>query len=119
MRGAEFDFAKELKSVQNPPKLSFFEKLLAKQAQVEARKYLADQDIDRVLQNCRRVLEINYRRSGELVISWAFAAVLAELTAGVVFDGESGEYLLPKAALATIPEIIADADATDWELFEG
>lgn len=117
--GAEFDFAKELKSVQNPPKLSFFEKLLAKQAQVEARKYLADQDIDRVLQNCRRVLEINYRRSGELVISWAFAAVLAELTAGVVFDGESGEYLLPKAALATIPEIIADADATDWELFEG
>jgi hypothetical protein len=116
---SEFDFGKELKRVQNPPKPSFFEKLLAKQTKVEARKYLADQDIDRVLQNCRRVLEINYHRSDELVISWAFAAVLAELTAGVVFDRESGEYLLPEAALATIPEIIADADANDWELFEG
>ncbi|MBN8662688.1 MAG: hypothetical protein J0M35_20135, partial [Candidatus Obscuribacter phosphatis] len=64
-------------------------------------------------------LEINYLRLDAFVISWAFAAVLAELTAGVVFDGESGEYLLPKAALATIPEIIADIDANDWELFEG
>ncbi|MCA0315619.1 MAG: hypothetical protein LCH63_17510 [Candidatus Melainabacteria bacterium] len=113
---SEFDFGKELKRVQNPPKPSFFEKLLARQTQVEARKYLADQDIDRVLQNCRRVLEINYRR---LFISWAIAAVLAELTAGVVFDRESGEYLLPEAALATIPEIIADIDANDLELFEG
>ncbi|CAN5255605.1 hypothetical protein BH11CYA1_BH11CYA1_01470 [soil metagenome] len=104
---SDFSYVDEIKKIQNPPKPNFVQKLLFKTSQPIARKFIADQDTDDILKRCNKVFTINYHHSGEM-ISNAFAAVLAELTSGLVYDPQDDEYLLPQSALAEISALIED-----------
>jgi hypothetical protein len=116
---SNFNYADELRKVQNPPKPNFLQKLLFKEGQSPPRQHLADPDVDKVLANCKKAFDISYDSINAEMISNAFAAVLAELTTGVVYDPQDDKYLLPQAALALIPALIEDLPTDGWEQFEG
>jgi len=107
MELSEFDYAKELNEVKNPPRQGWLNKLFVGNQQEAPRDFIANKEMDNLLKQCQQDLSIRYR--DDVLTPFAFAAVVAELTNGIVWDGESGEYLNAKDALEQISEL-----AEDW-----
>ncbi len=107
MELSEFDYAKELNEVKNPPRQGWLNKLFVGNQQQAPRDFIASKEMDNSLKHCRHDLSINYR--DDILTPFAFAAVIAELTNGIVWDSEEGEYLNAKDALKQISEL-----AEDW-----
>jgi hypothetical protein len=108
---SKFDYAKEVHAVQHPPKQGLLNKWLVGDQQEPPRKFIATREIDKVLEQCRYELSINY--SKDILTPFAFAAVTAEVADGIVLECESGEYLKPQEAIQQIPEL-----AKDWSPLE-
>jgi hypothetical protein len=114
---SDFDYGEELEAVQNPPKPNFVQRLLFGQTEEMARQYLANQEMDNLLKNCKKVFEISYHDENQLMLSNLFAVILAEQTNGIYCDPQSGEYMMPQDALADIPTLIAESPKVEWDEF--
>jgi hypothetical protein len=106
MELSEFDYAKELNEVKNPPRQGWLNKLFVGNQQEPPRDFITNKEMDNLLKQCQQDLSIRYR--DDVLTPFAFAAVVAELTNGIVWDGESGEYLNAKDALEQISELTED-----------
>lgn len=100
----------------NPP--NALQKLTGKK--YEPKTFFADgQSIDARLRECERSVEINRYKETEELIGIAFASIVADLGDGVFHNGDTGEYLFGKDAVARIPELIRNLPSgLDWDLFE-
>jgi hypothetical protein len=104
---SDFNYAEELHTVKHPPKQGWLNKLVVGNQQQAARDFIANREIDKLLEPCRHELLINYHE--DCLTPFAFAAVIAELTDGIVCEAQSGEFLKPKEAIEQISEL-----AEDW-----
>jgi hypothetical protein len=119
----DFDYHSELQLLKKGQKAGFFQKLLglADDRRGDAsKKHIASEEIDVVLKNCHKTFDINSHSLSESLISNCFAAVLAEQASGVVYDPQSGEYMLPTDALARIANDVRSCEAlAEAEPFTG
>lgn len=108
---AEFNYEEELNEAKEPiipvRTRSFFSNLFRtkKTSQDPPIIFLADEQTDDKLKRCKMkiILNCKSRNKSELRVSLFFAAILAELTEGVVYDTYHGRYLSGKEALETFP----------------
>lgn len=113
---SNYDFDEELKSTQQQvsPKesKSFLSKLFggSKTATPTAISFVADSELDKLLKGCKKEVILNWKswNKSELRISLFFAAILAELTDGVIYEPQNGRYLNGQQALHTFPFEIDD-----------
>ena len=81
---------------------SFLSKIFGKSGlQSIAKETIVERRIDEGLQKCRHVLNLNWQlaNKSELRVSLFFAAILAELTDGIVYDYNNERYHTGEAAL--------------------
>jgi hypothetical protein len=104
---SDFNYAEELHAVRHPPRQGWLNKLIVGNQQQAARDFIASREMDKLLETCHHELLINCQE--DFLTPFAFAAVIAELTDGIIFEPQSGEYSEPKEALAQISEL-----ADDW-----
>jgi hypothetical protein len=116
---SDFSYADELKKVQNPQKPNFLQKLLFQQSQPQSRNYISDPDTDDFLKKCKKVFQINYHHENEMLISFAFAGILAELADGIIHDPQVDDYIFPQSALADISALIDEPPTEEWDEFDG
>ena len=112
---SDFDYGQELKNSQpqktTTEKKSFISKLFGtNNSATQQQTFIADQQLDKLLKLCNKDLMLSWiaRDKSELRISLFFAAILADLTDGVVFDPQNGRYLSGQQALKTFPLEVAD-----------
>ena len=111
-----YDFDEELKNTQQQatPKKnkSFLSKVFggSKTATPTAISFVAGSELDKLLKHCKKEVMLNWKswNKSELRISLFFAAILAELTDGVIYDTQNGRYLSGQQALQTFPLEIDD-----------
>jgi len=107
---SDYDFEEDLKSIQRQTMLgekkSFLSKLFGGRKTVTS--IVADKDIDKLLKQCKKNVLLNWKpwNKSNLRISLFFAAFLAELTDGVIFDPQNGHYLDGHQALQIFPSEI-------------
>jgi hypothetical protein len=107
----DYDFEEELKNIQQQAapteKKSFLSKLFVgnKPATPTAISFVADNELDKLLKHCKKDILLNWKswNKSELRVSLFFAAILAELTDGVIYDPQNGRYLSGQQALQTFP----------------
>lgn len=108
---SDYDFEEELKNTQQQAtpteRKSFFSKLFrgSKAAAPTVISFVADNELDKLLKDCKKNIMLNWksRNKSELRVSLFFAAILAELTDGVIYDPENDRYLNGHKALQTFP----------------
>lgn len=110
---SSYDFEEELKFIQEPiqPKTNLLSKLFGnKKTVLFTENFVADEELDKLLKDCNKSLMLNWKswNKSELRISLFFAAILAELTNGVIYDPQNGRYLSGKQALQIFPIEIED-----------
>lgn len=113
---SNYDFAEELKTIQQQvhktERRSFLSRLFSsnKAPTQDAINFIADEETDKLLKNCKKIIMINWKPWGksDLRISLFFAAIVAELTNGVIYDPQDGRYLSAAQALQTFPLEIND-----------
>jgi hypothetical protein len=129
----DYDFDEELKNAQqqvaHTENKSFLSKLFggSKTAISTANSFVADKELDKLLKHCKKDVMLNWKswNKSELRISLFFAAILAELTDGVIYDPQNGRYLSGQQALQTFPLEIDDyeqsfaSDEFTVDKFEG
>lgn len=85
---------------------SFLSRILGtgKKKQVEIN-FVADEELDKLLKHCKKIITVNWksRNKSELRTSLFFAAFVAELTSGVIYEPYNGRYLIATDALQTFP----------------
>jgi hypothetical protein len=130
---SDYNFEGELKNTQqqvaSTEKKSFLSKLFggSKAATPTTISYVADNELDKLLKDCKKDVMLNWKswNKSELRISLFFAAILAELTDGVIYDPQNGRYLSGQQALQTFPLEIEEyeqslsADEFTVDKFEG
>lgn len=130
---SNYDFAADLSTMQQQAlqseKKSFLSKLFnrSKTPIENENNFVAGKELDQLLKNCQKIIMINWKpwSKCDLRISLFFAAILAELANGVVYEPQSGRYLGAAEALQTFPLEIEDYEQsfTDQEFtvekFEG
>lgn len=111
----DYDYEEELNETKKYEilleKKSFFSKLFGKKkAELTDAYFIANEALDQQLKCCNTIIHLNFKthNKSEMRISLFFAAFLAELTNGVVFDPQNGSYLSGKDALEKFIETIAD-----------
>lgn len=104
---APFDYKKTLEELKKPTKQTWLNKLLVGKREQIAKDFIVDQETDKELSKQTQELHLVYR--DDYLVPFAFAAVLSDLTNGLLFESEAGEYFKPKQALAEIPKL-----AKDW-----
>ncbi|MCE3279338.1 MAG: hypothetical protein K0S44_1529 [Bacteroidetes bacterium] len=127
-----FDYETELKEIQsqntNVESKSFISKLLGRNKQAtQTESFIVDREVDKKLKTCDQYLMLNFKswNKSELRISLYFAAILADLTNGIVVDPQEGRYLSGQDALKTFPlevdkyEQSISADEFKLDRFEG
>ncbi|MGG9964090.1 hypothetical protein [Ferruginibacter sp. SUN106] len=110
----DYDFDEALKNTPQetiaPERKSFLSKLFGgnKTAAPTAVSFVADNEVDKLLKHCKKDILLNWkcRNKSELRVSLFFAAILAELTDGVIYDPQNGRYLSGQQALQTFPQEI-------------
>ncbi|MBP8114152.1 MAG: hypothetical protein KAY50_02285, partial [Chitinophagaceae bacterium] len=108
---SDYDFEEELKNTQQQAipteRKSFLSKLFggSKAATPTAISFVADSELDKLLKDCKKDIMLNWKswNKSELRISLFFAAILAELTDGIIYDPQNGRYLNGKQALQAFP----------------
>jgi hypothetical protein len=119
----DFDYNTELEELRKGQNPGFFQKLLGIGNKVPAspsRNYIADEELDKVLKQCKQIVEINSHSNNELLISSCFAAVVAELANGIVYDPQNAEYMTAATAIAKIgDEVRSCEELTECEPFTG
>ncbi|WP_290237454.1 hypothetical protein [Pedobacter aquatilis] len=113
---SDFNFDEELKNAQQQAapteSKSFLSKLFggSKSVNQTEETFVADKDLDKLLKLCKKDVMLNWKswNKSELRISLFFAAILAELTDGVIYDPQNGRYLNGQQALHTFPLEIDD-----------
>lgn len=107
----DYNFDEELKNAQQQisptDSKSFLSKLFggSKKTTPTAICFVADKELDKLLKHCKMNVMLNWKswNKSELRISLFFAAILAELTDGVIYDPQNGRYLSGQQALQTFP----------------
>lgn len=130
---SDYNFEEEVKGMQQQAQLttsrSFFSRLFGgsrRESVAEPDSFAGGEHIER-LKNCRKYILLKWMswNKTELRISLYFAAILAELTDGVIYDPQSGRYLNGQQALQLFPaEVEAyeqsfTAEAFTVDRFEG
>ena len=113
---SDYDFDEELKNTQQQAapieSKSFLSKLFggSKTATPTAISFVANNELDKLLKHCKKDIMLNWKswNKSELRISLFFAAILAELTDGVIYNPQDGRYLSGQQALQTFPLEIED-----------
>ena len=129
---SDYDFDEELKNVQQQvaptENKSFISKLFgSSKTIISSNSFVADIELDKLLRHCKKNIMLNWKscNKSELRISLFFAAILAELTGGVIYDPQNGRYLNGQQALQTFPLEIDDyeksfsVDEFTLDKFEG
>ena len=103
-----YDYEEELSENKKyetlPEKKSFFSNLFGKKKTEFSENYfIADEELDKLLKFCDKDIFINFKshNKSELRVSLLFAAFLAELTNGIIFDPQNGRYLNGQQAIET------------------
>jgi len=100
-----YDYSEELMDIQETNNRSegFFSKLF--KSKKNHIKYIESEEIDNLLIKCNQSLNVHFsmRNKSELRISLLFAAILIELTNGVIYDTYHGRFLDHSHAMETIP----------------
>ena len=110
----DYDYEQEYQSIQSTSteSKSFFSKIFRskKKNDFHVNNFVVDSELDKYLRNCKKDVMLNWksRNKSELRVSLFFAAILAELTDGVIYDPQSGRYLNGQQALQTFPMEIED-----------
>lgn len=67
--------------------------------------FVANEELDKLLKNCKKTVTIHLKswNKSELRVSLFFAAFLAELTSGVIYDPQNGRDLSAEQALQVFP----------------
>lgn len=107
----DYDYNEDLKNIReyanSAKRKSFFLRLFGQSKVLETMpiSFVADAELDPLLQDCNKVLLLNFKswNKSELRVSLFFAAILAELTNGVVYDPHNGRYLSGEQALNVFP----------------
>jgi len=111
---SDFNYDDELRNLQSAlsENKSFLSKLFGgrKTTPPPGTSFMADQELDELLKHCKKDVMLNWKswNKSELRVSLFFAAILAELTNGVIYDPQDGRYLSGQQALETFPLEIED-----------
>jgi len=113
---SDYDFDEELKNAQQQAapteSKSFLSKLFSgnKTATPTTVSFVASNEHDKQLQHCKKDVMLSWKswNKSELRISLFFAAILAELTDGVIYDPQNGRYLSGQESLQTFPLEVDD-----------
>ena len=105
---SDYDYHQELENSHPKPAKhkSFLSKVFGNNKDVTSSiNFVADKELDKLLRDCNVDLTLNWKswNKSELRISLFFAAILAELTDGVIYDPQNGRYLSGQQALAAFP----------------
>jgi hypothetical protein len=108
---SNYNFHEELKNIQQQAlqteRKSFLSKLFggSKTPAMTPVNFVADEELDKLLKNCKKVITVNWKswNKSELRTSLFFAAFVAELTDGVIYEPYNGRYLSATDALQTFP----------------
>jgi hypothetical protein len=118
----DFDYNNQLSQLQRTNKPGFFNKLLGKKQDTAPQSnYLANEAIDKELKRCSKMVTIAFSGSSPpsaLRVGVCFAAVLAEITNGVLYDPQADEYARSKTEIENIFEI-PEYDVAAESPFEG
>jgi hypothetical protein len=106
---SDYGFGEELKSTEQQAvpteNKSFLSNFFGgnKSATPSANSFVVDKELDKLLKHCKKDVMLNWKswNKSELRMSLFFAAILAELTDGVVYDPQNGRYLNGQQALQT------------------
>ena len=130
---SDYDFDEELKDIQEQAvqteNKSFLSKLFrrSKTTIPTTTSFVADKELDQLLKDCKKDVMLNWKswNKSELRISLFFAAILAELTDGIIYEPQNGRFLSAQQALQTFPMEIEEyeqsltADEFTVDKFEG
>lgn len=108
---SNYDFHEELKNIQQQvlqtERKSFLSRVFGgnKTPAMPSVNFVADEELDKVLKNCKKVITVNWKswNKSNLRTSLFFAAFVAELTSGVIYEPYNGRYLGATDALQTFP----------------
>ncbi len=116
---SDYDFEQELKRVQtenkrNHAKTFLYKFLGIKKTFAPIDNFVVDNKFDKLLENCKKEVLLNLKswNKSELRVSLYFAAILAELTEGVILDPQSGRYLNSQEALQIFPKEIEEYESS-------
>ncbi|WP_290790811.1 hypothetical protein [Flavihumibacter sp. UBA7668] len=130
---SDYNFEEEVKGIQQQAQLtasrSFISRLFGgskKKSTAEDDSFAGMEHIERLM-NCRKYILLKWMswNKTELRISLYFAAILAELTDGVIYDPQSGRYLSGQQALELFPSEVEEyeqsftTEAFTVDRFEG
>lgn len=112
---SDYDYEEDLKSVQDHSAVenrSFISKLFggAKKPKSTPDSFVAGKEKDELLRNCNKYILLDWKswNKSELRVSLFFAAILALLTDGVVYDPQVGRFLTGPEALASFPKEVEE-----------
>ena len=112
---SNYDYEEELNENKEyetlSEKKSLFSKIFGKNKVLLSENFfIADEEFDKLLKLCNKnvFLSCKSHNKSELRVSLLFAAFLAELTNGIVFDPQNGKYLNGIQALETFPSQIEE-----------
>lgn len=118
-----FDYASELKQKTKREPVGILQRLFGgggSRSNSLEREFVANSEIDKILNNCKQALLLNTHRECEWLISLCFAAALAEIGNGIVCDPQSEDWMLPESAFKLVSDAIRNCDAiSDCEAFNG
>lgn len=112
---SEYDYNEDLMSVQEQNTVesrSLLSKLFGggKKSKPAPETFVASMELDKLLKNCRKSVLLDWKswNKSELRVSLYFAAILADLTDGVIYDPQSGRFLTGSEALESFPQEIEE-----------
>jgi hypothetical protein len=113
---SDFDFEEELKNIHKQAAPAEKKSLLSnlfgsnKPSTSTGISFVADSELDKLLKHCKKDIMLDWksRNKSELRISLFFAAILADLTDGVIYDPQNGRYLSGQQALQAFPQEIEE-----------
>lgn len=118
-----FDYTSELKQKTKREPVGILQRLFgggASRSNSSEPKFVANSEIDKILNNCKQAVVFNTHRESEWLISNCFAAALAEIGNGIVYDPQSKDWMLPESAFKLVSDEIQNCDTiSECETFTG
>jgi hypothetical protein len=113
---SNYNFAEEIKNIQQQQAATESKSFLSffwggrKTAPQQSISFIADNELDKLLKLCKKDVMLSWKswNKSELRISLFFAAILAELTDGVIYDPQNERYLSGQQALQIFPKEIEE-----------
>lgn len=118
-----FDYASELKQKPKSEPVGILQRLFGSRgskSKSSEPKFIVNSETDKILSGCKQTVLLKTKSACELLIRNCFAAALAEIGNGIVYDAQNADWMLPESAFKLVSDAMRNCDAlADCEAFTG